>query len=166
MDGRTVMRLRLVMFGLAISVSIATGQERPVIVRGGIPSGGASATAPQRGAAVVTGGELSALSRLIGITPDQLSSEYLADNQVCAVPLPPYVSLRLAENRYHFDRATVLRQMCARRTTSFAFALQSAGGTYGTLTAPGPKQNQELRDAEREYLREIGVALKARPYGK
>jgi hypothetical protein len=161
------MRLRLLMFGLAIPVLIATGQERPVIVRGEIPSGAVrSASAPQRGAVVATGSELSALSQLIGITPDQLSSEYLADNQLCAVPLRPYISLRLAENRYHFDRATVLRQMCARRTTSFAFALQSAGGTYGTLTAPGPKQNQELRDAEREYLREIGVALKARPYGK
>ena len=106
--------------------------------------------------------ELSALSPLIGITPDELRNEYLADNQLCSVPFHPYVSLRLAEHRYRFDRSSVLRQMCARKTTSFAFALQSAGGTYGTLTAPGPKQNLELRDAERDYLRQIGAALKAR----
>jgi hypothetical protein len=109
---------------------------------------------------------MSALSQLVGISADEMHNEYAADNLACAVPFHPYVSLRLAEKKYRFDRATVLRQMCARRTSSFAFALQSAGGTYGTLTAPGPKQNQELRDAEREYLREIAGALKAHPYGK
>jgi hypothetical protein len=133
---------------------IAHGQERPVVVRGGISSKGGSAVVPDT--------ELSALSPLIGITPEELRNEYLADNQSCSVPFHPYVSLRLAEQRYHFDRSSVLRQMCARKTASFAFALQSAGGTYGTLTAPGPKQNQELRDAERDYLRQIGAALKAR----
>jgi hypothetical protein len=112
--------------------------------------------------AVATDGEFTALGQLVGIPADQLHNEFLADNLLCGVPLHPYVSLRLAEKRYRFDRATVLRQMCARRTFSFAVALQSAGGTYGTLTAPGPKQNQELREAEREYLREIGGALKAR----
>jgi hypothetical protein len=152
------MRLKQLIFGLTIPALIALGQERPVVVR--------NAPSTQGGLAVASDSELSSLSQLVGVTADQLRNEYLADNQVCAVPFRPYVSLRLAEKRYHFDRITVLRQMCARRTSSFAFALQSAGGTYGTLTSPGPKQNQELRDAEREYVREIGVALKARPYGK
>jgi hypothetical protein len=159
------MRLRLVIFALVIGVLSVTGQQRPVIVPGGMTAGTVrSVTPPQQG--VATGSELSALSQLVGITPDQLNNEYAADNQACAVPFRPYVSLRLAENRYHFDRAAVLRQMCVRRTTSFAFALQSAGGSYGTLTTPGPKQNQELRDAEREFLREIAAALRPRPYGK
>jgi hypothetical protein len=137
-----------------MSALSAYGQERPVIVHGGIY--------PQRGSAVTTDREFTALSPLIGVTSGELRDEYLTDNQSCALPLHPYVSLRLAEQRYRFDRATVLRQMCARRTTSFAFALQSAGGSYGTLTAPGPKQNQELRDAERDFLRQISIALRAR----
>jgi hypothetical protein len=155
---REAMRLKLAMLGLMMSVLIASGQERPVVVRSG--------TMNSKGTAVASDNELPALSQLVGITPDEMRNEYLADSQLCAVPFHPYVSLRLAEKKYRFDRATVLRQMCARRTSSFAFALQSAGGTYGTLTAPGPKQNQELRDAEREYLKEIAVALRTRPYGK
>jgi len=151
------MRLKLAMVGLVMSGLIVSGQERPVVVR----SGTANPKLP-----AVANNKVSTLSQLVGISPDEMRNEYLADNQVCSVPFHPYVSLRLAEKKYRFDRVSVLRQMCARRTSSFAFALQSAGGTYGTLSAPGPKQNQELRDAEREYLKEIAGALKARPYGK
>ncbi len=158
------MRLKLAMFGLVVPALIASGHEWPVAVQV-LPPAAGTLPANQRGA-VANVGEFSALSQLVGITADQLHNEFLADNLLCGVPLHPYVSLRLAEKRYRFDRATVLRQMCARRTFSFAFALQSAGGTYGTLSAPGPKQNQELREAEREYLKEIGGALKARPSAK
>jgi hypothetical protein len=70
--------------------------------------------------------------------------------------------LRLAEKSYHFYRGDVLREMCARRTTSFAVALQSAAGVYGTLATPGAEQNQKLREAEREYLRQIDGALRSR----
>jgi hypothetical protein len=141
------MRLRSMIFVLAFPILMAYGQERP-----------RSVTAPPN--------ELSALSQLIGTTADGLRNEYSAETQFCALPLRSYVSLRLAEQRYHFDRGSVLRQMCARRTTSFAIALQSAGGTYGTLTSPGPKQNQELRDAERDFSKQIAGALNGRPQGK
>jgi hypothetical protein len=149
-----MMRLKSMVFALAVPALLAYGQAPR------------SVTAPQRGPAAVPGSEISALSQLIGITGDELRNEHEADTQRCAVPLRPYVSLRLAEKKYHFDRESVLRQMCVRRTTSFALALQSAGGTYGTLTEPGPKQNQDLREAEREFLRQINAALTARPQGR
>jgi hypothetical protein len=155
--------LKSIMIAVTVPTLIAYGQGTSV--NRGNPAGpGRIVTAPQRGAA--SDSELSALSPLIGATSDQLRPEYFADNQLCAVPFRPYVALRLAEKKFHFDRADVLRQMCARRTTSFALALQSAGGVYGTLTSPGPQQNQELRDAERDFLRQIDMALRARSQGR
>lgn len=149
-------RVCLVILGLSIPAVLACGQARNA--NGRIVTPYPEASVPDF--------EYSALGPLIGITADQLRNEYTADKQSCTVPFRPYVALRLAEKNYHFDRGAVLREMCARRTASFAVALQSAPGVYGTLAAPGAKQNQELRDAEREYLRQIDAALKARPAGK
>jgi hypothetical protein len=154
------MRLEPIILGLAIPVLAAYGQQPVVSSRGNSTAAGRIATTAQRGPAASPDSEVSAWSPLIGTTADQLRNEYSADNQSCAVPFRPYVALRLAEKKYHFDRESVLRQMCARRTASFAFALQSAGGVYGTLTESGPKQNQELREAEREFLRQLDQALK------
>jgi hypothetical protein len=151
--------LKSIVFALAVPMLVAYGQERAVIP-------GRIVTTPQRGPATVPDSELSALSPLIGASADQLRYEYSADNQSCAVPFRPYVALRLAEKKYRFDRASVLREMCARHTSSFALALQNAGGTFGTLATPGPTQNQELRDSERDFLKQIDGALRARPQGR
>jgi hypothetical protein len=141
-----------VVLALFVSASLACGQARSVAGRIVTPS------AP----AAPSDSELSSLGPLIGVSADQLRNEYSADKQSCAVPFRPYVALRLAEKNYHFYRGDVLREMCARRTTSFAIALQSAAGVYGTLTTPGAEQNQKLREAEREYLRQIDGALRSR----
>jgi hypothetical protein len=70
------------------------------------------------------------LSPLLEITPEQLVSEYGHDRRTCNVRPNTYVALRLAQKQNELapehTTQTVLQNMCAKKTHSFAFSLNKS----------------------------------------
>jgi hypothetical protein len=70
------------------------------------------------------------LSPLLGITSEELLDAYTHDRRTCNVRPTTYVALRLAEKQNELapehTTQTVLQNMCAKKTRSFAFSLNKS----------------------------------------